>query len=91
MKQHYMTEYPLRSFQHWLSNEVKFERTCYLPSLKQIHIEEFVELHGEFYHSLNFTHVYEDEEVKTCQHLGYWKQRENKLFRTEAEDNTHLI
>lgn len=36
----------------------------YLPSLKQIHIEEFVELHGEFYHSLNFTHVYEHEEVK---------------------------
>jgi len=43
----------------------------YLPSLKQIHIEEFVELHGEFYHSLNFTHFYEDEEVKTCQHLSY--------------------
>lgn len=66
-----MTEYPLRSFQHEPSNAVKFERTRYLPSLKQIDIEEFVELHGEFNHSLNFTHVYEDEEVKTCQHLSY--------------------
>lgn len=54
-----------------ISHPPKFERMYYLPSLKQIHIEEFVELHGEFYHSLNFTHVYEDEEVKTCQHLSY--------------------
>lgn len=63
----------------------------YLPSLKQIHIEEFVELHGEFYHSLNFTHVYEDEEVKTCQHLSNWKQTENKLFSTQAGDIVCLV
>lgn len=66
---------------------MKCETMHYLPSLKQIHIEEFVELHGEFYHSLNFTHVYEDEDVKTCQHLSYWKQTENNFLKRYALNN----